>query len=79
MFRGDFFIWALVGIDPGPERPPYPFRLLILLAAPLIALGVGALCAGVALLWAVRALRPSRQDVRRASLDAAMARAQRAL
>ena len=33
----------------------------------------------IALLWAVRAFRPSRQDARRAALDAAMDRAQRAL
>lgn len=31
LLTGYLFIWALVGIDPGPERPPYPFRLLILL------------------------------------------------
>lgn len=28
---GYLFIWSLVGIDPGPKRPPYPIRLLILL------------------------------------------------
>ena len=28
---GYLFIWALVGLDPGPKRPPYPYRLLILL------------------------------------------------
>lgn len=28
---GYLFIWSLVGIDPGPARPPYPIRLLILL------------------------------------------------
>jgi cytochrome c oxidase assembly factor CtaG/putative copper export protein len=28
---GYLFIWSLVGIDPGPQRPPYPIRLLILL------------------------------------------------
>lgn len=27
---GYLFVWALVGIDPGPARPGYPFRLLIL-------------------------------------------------
>ena len=27
---GFLVIWALVGIDPGPARPGYPFRLLIL-------------------------------------------------
>ena len=33
----------------------------------------------IALMWAVRAFRPSRQDVRRAALDAAMDRARKAL
>lgn len=28
---GYLFIWSLVGIDPGPKRPPYPIRLLVLL------------------------------------------------
>jgi putative copper resistance protein D len=28
---GYLFIWSLVGIDPGPQRPPYPIRLVILL------------------------------------------------
>lgn len=27
---GFLLIWALVGVDPGPVRPGYPFRLLIL-------------------------------------------------
>lgn len=31
LLTGYLFIWALVGVDPGPERPPYPFRLIILL------------------------------------------------
>ena len=31
LLTGYLFIWALVGVDPGPERPPYPFRLVILL------------------------------------------------
>ena len=31
LLTGYLFVWALVGLDPGPERPPYPFRLLILL------------------------------------------------
>jgi putative copper resistance protein D len=29
---GYLFVWVLIGIDPGPPRPPYPFRLLLLLA-----------------------------------------------
>ena len=28
---GYLFVWSLVGVDPGPERPPYPIRLLVLL------------------------------------------------
>lgn len=31
LLAGYLFIWSLVGIDPGPARPPYPIRLLILL------------------------------------------------
>jgi cytochrome c oxidase assembly factor CtaG len=28
---GYVFIWSLIGIDPGPSRPPYAFRLILLL------------------------------------------------
>ncbi|SEP67994.1 cytochrome c oxidase assembly protein [Microlunatus flavus] len=31
LLTGYLFVWSLVGLDPGPERPPYAFRLLILL------------------------------------------------
>ncbi len=31
LLSGYLFIWALVGIDPGPDRPPYAFRLVLLL------------------------------------------------
>ena len=31
LMAGYLFIWSLVGIDPGPKRPAYPIRLLILL------------------------------------------------
>jgi len=31
LLTGYLFVWALVGLDPGPQRPPYPFRLVILL------------------------------------------------
>lgn len=31
LLTGYLFVWALVGVDPGPARPPYPFRLLLLL------------------------------------------------
>ena len=31
LLAGYLFIWSLVGIDPGPKRPPYPIRLLVLL------------------------------------------------
>ncbi|WP_430591778.1 cytochrome c oxidase assembly protein [Humidisolicoccus flavus] len=30
---GYLFVQTIIGIDPGPKRPPYPFRLLLLLAA----------------------------------------------
>lgn len=33
ILAGYLFFWTLIGIDPGPKRPPYPVRLLILLAA----------------------------------------------
>ncbi len=28
---GYLFVWALVGIDPGPKRPPYAFRMIVLM------------------------------------------------
>jgi putative copper resistance protein D len=31
LLSGYLFVWSLVGIDPGPQRPPYPFRLVLLL------------------------------------------------
>ena len=31
LLTGYVFVWSLVGIDPGPARPSYPFRLLLLL------------------------------------------------
>ena len=36
---GSLFFWSLVGVDPGPQRPPYPLRLLLM----LIATGLHAL------------------------------------
>jgi cytochrome c oxidase assembly factor CtaG len=30
LLTGYLFVWALVGVDPGPDRPPYPFRLVLL-------------------------------------------------
>ena len=29
---GYLFVWVLIGVDPGPPHPPYPLRLLLLLA-----------------------------------------------
>ncbi|MFN8074243.1 MAG: cytochrome c oxidase assembly protein [Kineosporiaceae bacterium] len=29
---GYVFAWVLIGVDPGPARPPYPLRLLVLFA-----------------------------------------------
>ena len=31
LLSGYLFVWSLVGLDPGPQRPPYPFRLVLLL------------------------------------------------
>ena len=31
LLTGYLFVWCLVGMDPGPARPPYPFRLVLLL------------------------------------------------
>lgn len=33
LFAGYLFVQALIGIDPAPNRPPYPIRLLLLLVA----------------------------------------------
>jgi putative copper resistance protein D len=30
LLAGTLFFWVLVGVDPGPRRPPYPFRILLL-------------------------------------------------
>lgn len=38
LLSGYLFAWSLVGVDPGPARPPYPFRLVLL----LMTLGVHA-------------------------------------
>jgi cytochrome c oxidase assembly factor CtaG/putative copper export protein len=32
LLAGYLFAWVLIGIDPGPARPPYPLRLVLLLA-----------------------------------------------
>ena len=50
---GYLFIWSLVGLDPGPQRPPYPFRLLIL----LITLAFHAFF-GIALMSGAQLLAP---------------------
>ncbi|RYZ31466.1 MAG: cytochrome c oxidase assembly protein, partial [Propionibacteriaceae bacterium] len=51
---GYLFIWALVGLDPGPQRPPYPYRLLIL----LMTLAFHAFF-GIALMSGAKLLAPS--------------------
>jgi cytochrome c oxidase assembly factor CtaG/putative copper export protein len=33
LLAGYLFVWTLIGIDPGPRRPPYPVRILVLLGA----------------------------------------------
>ena len=32
IITGYLFASVLVGVDPGPRRPPYPFRMIILMA-----------------------------------------------
>lgn len=32
LLTGYLFVWVLIGTDPGPPRPSYPLRLLVLLA-----------------------------------------------
>jgi cytochrome c oxidase assembly factor CtaG/putative copper export protein len=53
LLTGYLFVWALVGIDPGPKRPPYPFRLVLL----LITLGFHAFF-GIALMASNTLLAP---------------------
>jgi len=31
LLAGSLFFWSLIGVDPGPQRPPYIVRLVILL------------------------------------------------
>ena len=50
---GYLLIWALVGLDPGPARPGYPFRLLIL----FITLGFHAFF-GIAMMSSTVVLAP---------------------
>ena len=38
LFVGYLFIWCMIGIDPGPAQPAYPFRVLML----FVMLGVHA-------------------------------------
>ncbi len=33
LLAGSLFFWVLIGVDPGPRRPPYVFRVLLLLVA----------------------------------------------
>ena len=53
LLSGYLFIWALVGLDPGPERPPYAFRLVLL----LVTLGFHAFF-GIALMSSNQLLAP---------------------
>lgn len=32
LITGYLFAWVIAGVDPGPPRPPYPFRLILLIA-----------------------------------------------
>lgn len=53
LLSGYLFIWALVGIDPGPDRPSWPFRFVLL----LITLGFHAFF-GIALMSSEQLLAP---------------------
>ena len=53
LLTGYLYIWALVGIDPGPARPPYAFRLVLL----LMTLGFHAFF-GIALMASQTLLAP---------------------
>ena len=53
LLTGYLFVWALVGLDPGPKRPPYPFRLVIL----LVTLAFHAFF-GIALMSGAKLLAP---------------------
>ncbi|MGV8895032.1 MAG: cytochrome c oxidase assembly protein [Rhodoglobus sp.] len=53
LLAGYLFVQALIGIDPSPSRPPYPIRLLILLATMAFHAFFGlALMSGTGLLLA---------------------------
>jgi len=53
LLSGYLFVQALIGIDPAPKRPPYPVRLLILLATMAFHAFFGlALMSGTGLLLA---------------------------
>jgi putative copper resistance protein D len=50
---GYLFIWSLIGTDPGPARPPYAFRLVLL----LMAMGFHAIF-GITLMSSASVLAP---------------------
>jgi cytochrome c oxidase assembly factor CtaG/putative copper export protein len=53
LLSGYLYVWSLVGIDPGPQRPPYPFRLVLL----LVTLGFHAFF-GISLMSSTTLLAP---------------------
>lgn len=53
LLSGYLFVWALVGIDPGPSRPPHAFRLVLL----LMTLGFHAFF-GISLMASTTVLAP---------------------
>ena len=53
LLSGYLYVWSLVGIDPGPQRPAYPFRLVLL----LVTLGFHAFF-GISLMSSTTLLAP---------------------
>lgn len=54
LLSGYLFVWSLVGVDPGPDRPPYPLRLIVL----FVTISVHAFF-GISLMSAGTLLAPS--------------------
>jgi len=54
LFVGYLFIWCMIGVDPGPAQPAYPFRVLML----FVMLGVHAFF-GVSLMSSGTLLAPN--------------------
>ena len=67
LLAGSLFFWSLIGVDPGPSRPPYVVRVVILLVViPLHSFFNVALLASAAVIaedWYLGLLRPYAQDL----------------